>query len=111
VPATRGGGDPRREVAVTFGDRRRTEDRVYRFRTAYVGRRRRRRALCGLIGNVEVFKAARESVTIVRSNFFISEFWARRAFEPPCGPSLWTTAVFRKVAWRKCLDLRGLFGV
>jgi hypothetical protein len=40
----------------------------------------------GLIGNVEVFKAARESVTIVRSNFFISEFWARRAFEPPCGP-------------------------
>jgi 3-phenylpropionate/cinnamic acid dioxygenase small subunit len=25
----------RREVAVTFGDRRRTEDRVYRFRIAY----------------------------------------------------------------------------
>jgi hypothetical protein len=39
---------------VTFGDRPRTKDRVYRFRNAYVGRRRRRRALCGLIGDGEV---------------------------------------------------------
>jgi hypothetical protein len=32
---------------VTVGDRRRTEDRVYRFRATY--------ASCALIGNVEVF--------------------------------------------------------
>ena len=35
VPATPGGGDPRREVAISFDDRRRLEDRIYRLRTGY----------------------------------------------------------------------------
>src|SRR5262245_13107786 len=35
VPGTPGGGDPRREIAISFDDRRRMEDRVYRLRTGY----------------------------------------------------------------------------
>jgi len=35
VPATPQGGDPRREVAILFDDRRRMEDRIYRLRTGY----------------------------------------------------------------------------
>src|SRR5439155_10052594 len=35
VPATTTGGDPRREVAISFDDRRRMEDRIYRLRTGY----------------------------------------------------------------------------
>ena len=35
VPATTTGGDPRREVAISFDDRRRLEDRIYRLRTGY----------------------------------------------------------------------------
>src|SRR5215211_1771394 len=47
VPATPNAGDPRREVAVMFDDRRRLEDRVYRLRTGLPGRRHRPRAPCG----------------------------------------------------------------
>jgi benzoate/toluate 1,2-dioxygenase beta subunit len=75
VPATPDQGDPRREVAVTFDDRRRTEDRVYRFRTGYAWSQAPPSRTVRLIGNVEVFKTAREDVMMVRSNFFISEFW------------------------------------
>src|SRR5262249_40435797 len=35
VRGTPGGGDPRREIAMSFDDRRRMEDRVYRLRTGY----------------------------------------------------------------------------
>ena len=35
VPATPHAGDPRREVAVMFDDRRRLEDRVFRLRTGF----------------------------------------------------------------------------
>ncbi|HSM19224.1 MAG TPA: aromatic-ring-hydroxylating dioxygenase subunit beta, partial [Hyphomicrobiales bacterium] len=35
VPTTPDGGDPRREVAVAFDDRRRLEDRVYRLQLAH----------------------------------------------------------------------------
>src|SRR3974390_2257197 len=35
VPAVPGGGDPRREIAISFDDRRRLEDRIYRLRTGY----------------------------------------------------------------------------
>src|ERR1700761_1374867 len=37
VPSTPNGGDPRREIAVMFDDRRRLEDQVYRLRTAFGG--------------------------------------------------------------------------
>jgi 3-phenylpropionate/cinnamic acid dioxygenase small subunit len=35
VPSTPHAGDPRREIAVMFDDRRRLEDRVYRLRTGF----------------------------------------------------------------------------
>ena len=35
VPSTPNAGDPRREIAVMFDDRRRLEDRVYRLRTGF----------------------------------------------------------------------------
>src|SRR5262245_20552433 len=35
VPASPEAGDPRREVSISFDDRRRMEDRVYRLRTGY----------------------------------------------------------------------------
>lgn len=75
VPSTPGGGDPRREVAVTFDDRRRVEDRVFRFRTGYAWSQAPPSRTVRLIGNVEVFKTAQANVTMVRSNFVINEFW------------------------------------
>jgi 3-phenylpropionate/cinnamic acid dioxygenase small subunit len=75
VPSTPDGGDPRREVAVTFDDRRRTEDRVYRFRTGYAWSQAPPSRTVHLIGNVEVFSTAKPAVMMVRSNFHVSEFW------------------------------------
>lgn len=76
VPATADAGDPRRQVAVTFDDRRRTEDRIFRFRTGYAWSQAPPSRTVHLIGNVEVFKTARDSTMMVRSNFSISEFWS-----------------------------------
>ena len=70
-----GGGDPRREVAVTFDDRRRVEDRVFRFRTGYAWSQAPPSRTVRLIGNVEVFKTSKPMMMMVRSNFIISEFW------------------------------------
>jgi benzoate/toluate 1,2-dioxygenase beta subunit len=74
VPSTPERGDPRREIAVMFDDRRRLEDRVYRLRTGYAWSQRlvtdvarccKRRSLRGRAGMQRM----------VRSNFIISEFW------------------------------------
>ena len=35
VPSTPNAGDPRREIAIMFDDRRRLEDRIYRMRTGF----------------------------------------------------------------------------
>jgi benzoate/toluate 1,2-dioxygenase beta subunit len=75
VPATPTGGDPRREVAVMFDDRRRLEDRIYRLRTGYAWSQAPASRTVRLITNVEVFATDRDSVRMVRSNFLITEFW------------------------------------
>jgi benzoate/toluate 1,2-dioxygenase beta subunit len=75
VPSTPGAGDPRREIAVMFDDRRRLEDRIYRFRTGYAWSQAPASRTVRLITNVEVFATARDDVRMVRSNFLISEFW------------------------------------
>jgi 3-phenylpropionate/cinnamic acid dioxygenase small subunit len=72
VPATPTGGDPRREVAVMFDDRRRLEDRVYRLKTGYAWSQAPASRTVRLVSNVEVF--ARGADLMVRSNFLISEF-------------------------------------
>jgi benzoate/toluate 1,2-dioxygenase beta subunit len=74
VPATPAAGDPRREVSISFDDRRRMEDRVFRLRTGYAWSQAPKSRTVRMISNVEVFAAGSESVHMVRSNFLISEF-------------------------------------
>jgi 3-phenylpropionate/cinnamic acid dioxygenase small subunit len=75
VPSTPNAGDPRREIAVMFDDRRRLEDRIYRLRTGFAWSQAPASRTVRLIANVEVFATAREDVRMLRSNFLISEFW------------------------------------
>jgi benzoate/toluate 1,2-dioxygenase beta subunit len=75
VPATPNAGDPRREVAVMFDDRRRLEDRVYRLRTGFAWSQAPASRTVRLIANVEVFATDTAGIRMVRSNFLISEFW------------------------------------
>ena len=74
VPASPERGDPRREVAISFDDRRRMEDRIYRLRTGYAWSQAPKSRTVRMISNVEVFAAGRDTVRMVRSNFLISEF-------------------------------------
>jgi benzoate/toluate 1,2-dioxygenase beta subunit len=75
VPSTPNAGDPRREVAVMFDDRRRLEDRVYRLRTGFAWSQAPASRTVRLITNVEVFRTDDAAVRMVRANFLISEFW------------------------------------
>jgi 3-phenylpropionate/cinnamic acid dioxygenase small subunit len=75
VPSTPSAGDPRREISVMFDDRRRLEDRIYRFRTGYAWSQAPASRTVRLVTNVEVFATARDDSRMVRSNFLISEFW------------------------------------
>jgi 3-phenylpropionate/cinnamic acid dioxygenase small subunit len=75
VPSTPKAGDPRREIAIMFDDRRRLEDRVYRLRTGFAWSQAPASRTVRLITNVEVFSTASEDVYMLRSNFLISEFW------------------------------------
>ena len=78
VPASQSGGDPRKEVSISFDDRRRLEDRVYRLRTGYAWSQKPKSRTVRLVTNVEVFDAGRRDTRMVRSNLLISEF---RSFE------------------------------
>lgn len=75
VPSTPNAGDPRREIAVMFDDRRRLEDRIFRLRTGFAWSQAPASRTVRLITNVEVFATVREDVRMLRSNFLISEFW------------------------------------
>ncbi len=55
VPGTPEGGDPRREIAICFDDRRRMEDRIYRLRTGYAWSQAPKSRTVRMISNVEVF--------------------------------------------------------
>jgi benzoate/toluate 1,2-dioxygenase beta subunit len=87
VPSTPHGGDPRREVAVMFDDRRRLEDRIFRLRTDFAWSQAPPSRTSRLVSNVEVFSAGRPDARMVRSNFLISEFWDRevRSLAGWCG--------------------------
>jgi len=74
VPTTPEAGDPRREVSISFDDRRRMEDRIYRLRTGYAWSQAPKSRTVRMISNVEVFATAESTVRMVRSNFLISEF-------------------------------------
>ena len=77
APSTPHAGDPRREIAVMFDDRRRLEDRVYRLRTGFAWSQAPQSRTVRLVTNVEVFATARDDTRMLRSNFLISEFWDR----------------------------------
>jgi benzoate/toluate 1,2-dioxygenase beta subunit len=74
VPSTPEGGDPRREIAITFDDRRRLEDRIYRLRTGYAWSQAPKSRTVRMVSNVEVFMSRRDDARMVRSNILISEF-------------------------------------
>jgi len=74
VPGTPQAGDPRREIAISFDDRRRMEDRIYRLRTGYAWSQAPKSRTVRMISNVEVFATGESTVRMVRSNFLISEF-------------------------------------
>jgi 3-phenylpropionate/cinnamic acid dioxygenase small subunit len=74
VPGTPGAGDPRREIAISFDDRRRMEDRIYRLRTGYAWSQAPKSRTVRMISNVEVFATKDSAARMVRSNFLISEF-------------------------------------
>ena len=75
VPSTPNAGDPRREIAVMFDDRRRLEDRIYRLRTGFAWSQAPQSRTARLVTNVEVFATANNGARMLRSNFLISEFW------------------------------------
>jgi 3-phenylpropionate/cinnamic acid dioxygenase small subunit len=74
VPGTPEAGDPRREIAICFDDRRRMEDRIYRLRTGYAWSQAPKSRTVRMISNVEVFDTGHAGARMVRSNFLISEF-------------------------------------
>jgi benzoate/toluate 1,2-dioxygenase beta subunit len=76
VPATPHGGDPRREIAVSFDDRRRLEDRVFRLRNDYAWSQRPVSRTARIVANVAVFATGDPSVFMVRSTFLTTEFQA-----------------------------------
>jgi 3-phenylpropionate/cinnamic acid dioxygenase small subunit len=75
VPGTPHGGDPRREIAVMFDDRRRLEDRIFRLRSDFAWSQAPPSRTSRLVSNVEVFSTGRADVRMVRANFLVSEFW------------------------------------
>jgi 3-phenylpropionate/cinnamic acid dioxygenase small subunit len=75
VPSTPNGGDPRREIAVMFDDRRRLEDRVFRLTTGFAWSQAPSSRTMRMISNVEVFASENPDQRLVRSNFLIHEFW------------------------------------
>jgi benzoate/toluate 1,2-dioxygenase beta subunit len=76
IPGTPGGGDPRKEVAISFDDRRQLEGRIYRLRTGYAWAQVPASRTARLVANVEVFGTAQASTYMVRSTFLVSEFRA-----------------------------------
>ena len=74
VPGTPAAGDPRREIAISFDDRRRMEDRIYRLRTGYAWSQAPKSRTVRMVSNVEVFAAKEGAARMVRSNYLISEF-------------------------------------
>jgi hypothetical protein len=51
VPSTPNAGDPRREIAIMFDDRRRLEDRIYRMRTGFAWSQTLPHGCCGRISS------------------------------------------------------------
>ncbi len=73
VPASEDGGDPRTEVAITFEDRRRLEDRIFRLRTDNAWSQRPVSRTVRLVSGVEVFSTDEDDIYMLRSAFQTTE--------------------------------------
>ena len=69
-------GDPRKEVSISFDDRRRLEDRIFRLSTGAAWSQRPTSRTVRLISNIEVYATDQLEIVMVRSNFQITEFRA-----------------------------------
>lgn len=76
VPAAVGGGDPRREVAIAFDDRRRLEDRVFRLASPWAWSQQPASRTSRIVANVAVFATGDDDIVMTRASFQISEFHA-----------------------------------
>jgi len=77
APGTPGGeGDPRREIANWFDDRRSLEGRIFRLRTGHAWSQAPASRTVHAVSNIEVFDADRADTCMVRSNFLVTEFRA-----------------------------------
>ncbi len=76
VPATPNGGDPRREIAVSFDDRRRLEDRIFRLKNDFAWSQMPRSRTARLVSNVTVFGGRRQNEAMIRSTFLTTELQA-----------------------------------
>lgn len=74
VPATPEAGDPRKEITITFDDRRRLEDRIFRLETDAAWSQQPQSRTSRMIANVEVFRTPAEPIRMVRANFLTTEF-------------------------------------
>jgi 3-phenylpropionate/cinnamic acid dioxygenase small subunit len=68
------GGDPKREIAVAFDDRRQLEGRIYRLRTGYAWSQVPQSRTSRIVSNVEAFRSENDAVCMTRSSFLITEF-------------------------------------
>lgn len=76
VPASPGGGDPKREIAVSFDDRRRLEDRIFRLQNEYAWSQQPVSRTSRIVANATVFSTADADVFMLRSAFQATEFHA-----------------------------------
>jgi benzoate/toluate 1,2-dioxygenase beta subunit len=76
VPTTVVGGDPRREIAISFDDRRRLEDRIYRLKHEQAWSQNPVSRTARLIANVTVFSTEDAATYMLRSTFLTTEFQA-----------------------------------
>lgn len=72
------GGDPQREIAVAFDDRRQLEGRIYRLRTGYAWSQVPPSRTSRMVSNVEAFRGESDAVCMVRSSFLITELRDRQ---------------------------------
>ena len=76
VPSSAEGCDPRKEVSISFDDRRRLEDRIFRLSTGAAWSQRPTSRTVRLISNIEVYATDQLEIVMVRSNFQTTEFRA-----------------------------------
>ena len=76
VPASPDGGDPSREIAIAFDDRRRLGDRIFRLMSGHAWSQQPPSRTSRLVSNVSVFATADADIVMTRSNFLTTEFQA-----------------------------------